>query len=113
MTNKLKNINSLIKEVKLTGEDLITLKDGAINKTLGLSAAISEIYRDFINSADELKGVGVEVPVDILLLQMERFVEACKVKDTIMMADVLNYEILDTLMVYSEIQEAVFGGLDG
>ncbi len=64
-----------------------------------LSAILSTVLSDLLN----LQQQGVELPVDIILNQVENLKNSYANKDMVMMADCLMYEIKDTLIFYIDV----------
>lgn len=46
---------------------------------------------------------GIELPQDVILVQLENMVEAFEHRDTLMLADTIEYELNNTFSVYLEI----------
>ena len=70
---------------------------------------VNNIYLGYINRADELKGRGIEVPVDILLSQMQNLMTAIDSKDIIMLADTMLYEIKEAILFFIDIENELGG----
>ena len=70
---------------------------------------VNNIYLGYINRTDELEGRGIEVPVDILLSQMQNLMTAIDSKDTIMLADTLLYEIKEGMLFFTDIENELGG----
>ncbi len=70
---------------------------------------VNNIYLGYINRTDELEGRGIEVPVDILLSQMQNLMTAIDSKDIIMLADTLLYEIKEGMLFFTDIENELGG----
>lgn len=89
---------------------LIMDTDDVVESTVKpLTGDISYIFQSFISDAGELAAMGVELPVDVIVSQLKRYMSAADMYDTIALADVLKYEIMDTVSVYMDIQEELYG----
>lgn len=64
---------------------------------------ICKIMLDFIRNSDEYTTLGFQIPKDVLLCQVKNFITSYEKKDPLMLADVLKYEISESLMFYREI----------
>ena len=70
---------------------------------------INNIYLEYINKADELRIQNIDVPADVLLLQMNNLMEAIDNKDIIMLADTMLYEIKEGLLFFIDIEKELGG----
>ena len=57
---------------------------------------------EMVDWAQQKKNTGGELPIDILLQQLQNLNEAYTQKDEILLADTLEYEISNALQVYME-----------
>ena len=66
---------------------------------------INKIFMEFIAIIPKLKELGVDIPSDVLIQQLKNLLEAYEYRDSMLLADTLRYEIIDTLSLYVEIME--------
>lgn len=64
---------------------------------------INNLIMKLISEIPYYRQLGVDLPDDVILAQLNNLLEAFEQKDTIMLADSLKYELADTLEVYKEI----------
>lgn len=61
-----------------------------------------QIMTEFLHFAEEKRALGEEFPVDIIICQIQNLNEAYRRKDAILLADTLQYEIINALYVFME-----------
>lgn len=64
---------------------------------------ISDIMQDLIQYIPILKECGIDIPLEVVVGQLNNLIDAYEHKDTMMLWDTLNYEIKDTFEYYIEI----------
>jgi len=64
---------------------------------------INGILRDFIGRIEEFKNYGIEVPEDVILNQIKNLMNGYEEKDSILLADTMEYEIKNTILFYTDI----------
>lgn len=67
--------------------------------------SMNSVIMEFIDRIPEFKEKGIDVPEDILLNQINNLVEGYENKDNALLADTLEYEITEALLMYQEIAE--------
>ena len=65
---------------------------------------INNIYTELIEKSDYYHEKGIEVPTQVLIMQLQNLLDAYENKDIIMLADTLEYEVKETLFFYNEIK---------
>lgn len=68
---------------------------------------INEIIAEFLNHVEEYTALGIEIPVDVIVSQLQNMEEGMKWKDNILLADTLEYEIQNTILFYNDILTAI------
>lgn len=66
---------------------------------------ISDIMQDFIQYIPIFKECGIDIPLEVVVGQLNNLMDAYEHKDTMMLWDTLNYEIKDTFEYYIEIKK--------
>lgn len=66
---------------------------------------LNDIIAEFIEDIPRFKQFDVDIPQEVILSQLDNLLDAFENKDTIMLADTLEYEIKQALMVYKDILE--------
>lgn len=64
---------------------------------------ISKIMIEFINRCDQYNQMGMEIPKEVLLSQVQNCLEAYKKGDVLMLADSLHFEISQSLSLFCDI----------
>lgn len=65
---------------------------------------IQKEYQEFIKIIPQLNEIGMEINIQDELQQLRSLSEAIENKDKILFYDTLNFEVIDTLLLYSEIK---------
>lgn len=103
----LNEVKEVEKTLKLVGQSLMEYSDTAYESTVRMTRYISTIYEDLIQLIPFLKEQGVDIPLDILVAQLNNYSKAIENKDIMMLTDSINYEVLDTVSLYREILEQI------
>lgn len=98
-----KDLNNLSQDVKEISLYFAQDKDEAYTEFSKKVENISEIMMSMINQSEKMNELGINVPKDIIIMQLENIVEGLDKKDSILLADTLEYEILPSLKFYQEI----------
>ncbi len=93
--------------LKIIGESLMEYSDSAYDNAVKMTKYISTIYGELIDLIPYLKKEGVDIPLDILVAQLNNYSQAVEKKDIMMLTDSINYEVLDTVSLYREILEQI------
>ena len=64
---------------------------------------LNEIIMKLISEIPYYRQLGVDLPEDVILAQLQNLLEAFEQSGTVMLADTLKYELTNTLQVYDEI----------
>lgn len=75
----------------------------AFENVNGIIDDISNVLGELIENAEVFKQIDVEIPEDVIGQQVDNFAEAMECKDSVLLADTLNYEIKNTLLFYIDI----------
>lgn len=101
---KVEEINGVIEVIDKINTEIY---DGNYGKAFIMAGKslkdISEIMQDLINYIPVLKDCGIEIPLEVVMGQLNNLMDAYEHKDTMMLWDTLNYEIKDTFEYYIEI----------
>lgn len=66
---------------------------------------VAEIMTSFIKNADKIREYDIDIPADVLILQLNNLLDAYENKDYVMLADSLHYELTEAIQLYVEIME--------
>ncbi|MBE5963303.1 MAG: hypothetical protein E7252_00010 [Lachnospira sp.] len=102
--DKFKEMKNRIEEVVR-----ILLRDDRenINKVDQLIKDMAPLLSDMVTHLLQLKQNGVDIPIEIVMTQMENLKNSYANKDMVLLADVLQYEIGDTIDFYIEILKEI------
>ena len=102
--DKFKEMKNRIEEVVR-----ILLRDDRenINKVDQLIKDMAPLLSDMVTHLLQLKQNGVDIPIEIVMAQMENLKNSYANKDMVLLADVLQYEIGDTIDFYIEILKEI------
>lgn len=78
-----------------------------INKVDQLIKDMAPLLSDMVTHLLQLKQNGVDIPIEIVMTQMENLKNSYANKDMVLLADVLQYEIGDTIDFYIEILKEI------
>lgn len=90
---ELPEIIRLLRQNDIQGYNLLNKKMESLNN----------VIVEFIDRIPEFKKKSIDVPEDILLSQINNLVEGYENKDNALLADTLEYEITEALLMYQEI----------
>ena len=105
MKSEIQIVKEEIDKIEQIVEALRQVKEYVWNSVNTEINIITEIFMRLIEKAQIIIDEGGEFPIDIVLQQIKNFNEALNMKDEILMADTLQYEIVNTMYVYLELLE--------
>lgn len=94
----LEKINDIVIKMR-QGKDKDAYKD--INEQMSV---INEIFVNVIKDITLFKENGIDVSENIIMMQLENMMDGLKYKDDVKLADTLEYEISETIKMYSKIK---------
>lgn len=74
-----------------------------------LMPEINRVMAGFISAIPEYNRQGAGIPIDVVVTQLNNLMDALKNKDTIMLADCIQYELTESISLYKEILEDLEG----
>lgn len=78
--------------------------DKDINKQLvACIKDINQILKEFMNRIKEFQSYGVDIPEEVVLTQMRNLMDGFENRDSVLLADTLEYEIKNTILFYNDI----------
>ena len=77
--------------------------NGVADEIREMFPKINQILLKLIGDSVRYEQIGIEVPQNILILQVKNFLEAYENKDVLMLADTMKYEIYEGLSYYREL----------
>lgn len=99
-----KDIQLLLEKLPDIIRKLRQNRDGQAYKELSaVLGKLNEIIVSFVSIIPELNRQGLELSEDMIVRQLKNVVDGFEFHDNILLADSLEYEIMDSLGVYSEI----------
>lgn len=57
----------------------------------------------FINAIPAINSMGLDIPTDVVISQLNNMVEGFQYKDNVLLADTLEYEIMESIKLYDKI----------
>lgn len=98
-------IETTIKSVEGCANCLFKSNMNQVQGILGdMIQNINAIYLHYINNAGKYKEYEIDIPVQVLLSQMQNLIDAIDNKDMMQMADSLWYEIREGLLFFKDIE---------
>lgn len=80
-------------------------RDRIMNQVNEVIPEISLFLNDVLNECVEQKDNDKNLPIDILIQQVKNWNESYTNKDIVMMADTIQYELMETIEFYIQIKE--------
>ena len=102
-------IDNVIGEMNGITEQLWQGNEEAYQKLSEYAKGWQQILQEMIANMCRWTEEGKEIPLDIVLCQLENFDMALTRKDDMMLADVLNFELKETLNYYKGLLEVYDG----
>lgn len=99
MIEQIQKMKTLLEEGEKVELELRQSQDGVWEHLAKILPDIIGVYQQFV----ELVNNGVEIPIDVLIQQLENFETAYGQKDMVVLADTLEYEIKEGICFYIEI----------
>ena len=99
MKDKMRDAQTLLQEIEEVAIDFYQGSDEAWQNFTKLMTRITSVYQWMVQIANS----GVELPIDVLLQQLENVESAYVKKDMFIMADTLEYEVREGVCFYIEI----------
>lgn len=95
ITNTFQSVNEMVMRLRQTADDAWDYVNVHIQE---LICKMTEM----VNWVQQQINAGEEIPIDILLQQLQNLYEAYEQKDEVLLADTLEYEISNALQIYYE-----------
>lgn len=102
MTEKIRVAETLLEQMEKVILKLRHNEDRAVTGVGELLPNIVEIFRELFHMADQ-RAIDIEIPVDILIQQLENFEQFYQQQDIVQLADTLEYEVQESVRFYIEI----------
>ena len=83
-------------------------RDRIMNQVNEVIPEISLFLNDVLNECVEQKDNNKNLPIDILIQQVKNWNESYIYKDIVMMADTIQYELMEAIEFYIQIKENSF-----
>ena len=102
MVEKMNDMRMIIENTEKMALQLRQMTDDTWNYVNQNIGSVISAMMVILEWAEELVKNGEEFPVDIILQQIQNLNDAYEKKDEVMLADTLEYEIVNALYVYQE-----------
>ena len=104
MSEKVRYIEEILNKI----DDIYILlcqgdKKEGFEKLNGMINELTNILGEILNSKEIFSKLEVEFPEEVVIQQINNLADAIEHKDTILLADTLNYEIKNTLLFYIDV----------
>lgn len=100
------NINDLLNELyELSDLFFMDKEKQAFAKLSELIKDINGTMTEFIEKIPEYNKQGANIPIDVVVAQLNNLVEGMKYKDTVMLGDCIKYELIESISLYKELME--------
>lgn len=100
------NINDLLNELyELSNLFFMDKEKQAFAKLSELVKDINGTMTEFIEKIPEYNKQGANIPIDVVVAQLNNLVEGMKYKDTVMLGDCIKYELIESISLYKELME--------
>ena len=99
------NIRELLNKISDITSNIFKQEYNIYDEVKNIIPDMQRIYKEFIELIPALNNIGMEIDINVPIMQLKNLLEALESKDKVMMFDTLNYEIKDTLSLYDEIKE--------
>lgn len=101
---KVEDIIPVIQKIENVNDEICFCEYSKAFGSVGeLLKEISDIMQDLIEYIPIFKECGIDIPLEVVVGQLNNLMDAYEHKDTMMLWDTLNYEIKDTFEYYIEI----------
>lgn len=99
------NIRELLNKISDITSNIFKQEYNIYDEVKNIIPDMQRIYKEFIELIPALNNIGMEIDINVPIMQLKNLLEALESRDKVMMFDTLNYEIKDTLSLYDEIKE--------
>lgn len=99
------NIRELLNKISDITSNIFKQEYNIYDEVKNIIPDMQRIYKEFIELIPALNNIGMEIDINVPIMQLKNLLEALESRDKVMMFDTLNYEIKDTLSLYDEIRE--------
>ena len=93
-------IGSIPKVVKYLRQNLDEIAYKEFGKII---IDLNKVMLTFINAIPSINQLGLDIPADVVVAQLKNTSDGFEFRDNVLLADALEYEIMDSLKLYSEI----------
>lgn len=99
-----KEIRTLLQNLPDIIKNLIQGKEGEAYNLLSKNLnTLNYVMLSFINMIPTLNKMGLDISTEIITRQLKNVSDGCEFRDNILLADSLEYEIMESLQIYLEI----------
>lgn len=103
---KVEEIISVMQKIENVNDEIYSCEYSKAFGSVGeLLKEIGDVMQEVIQYIPILKECGIDIPLEVVVGQLNNLMDAYEHKDTMMLWDTLNYEIKDTFEYYIEIKK--------
>ncbi len=104
MDNIDEKVNNLISRIPEVVKHLRQNRDDRAYNAFGkIIIDLNAVMVTFINAIPSINQLGLDIPTDVVVAQLKNTSDGFEFRDNVLLADALEYEIMDSLKLYSEI----------
>ncbi len=97
-------VKKLIRDIPLVVKLLRQNKGNEAYTQFGkMFSELNNAMLTFINAIPAINSMGLDIPTDVVISQLNNMVEGFQYKDNVLLADTLEYEIMESMKLYDEI----------
>lgn len=98
-------IDKVIEEMNIVAECVWKCEEDAYKRLTSYIEVWQQMLQQMLENMCYMQEQGVQVPFEIIMQQLDNFECALKKKDDFLLADVLKYELAETLKYYKGLME--------
>ena len=105
--NLIERNNKLNKKIDIAVNDIWENMGNVREKINPCIIEIQTVLKEFMDRVSEFQKLGVDIPMNVILEQLNNMVSGMEYGDMILLADTLEYEIKNTILFYTDILKAI------
>lgn len=98
-----KRNTQIVEKMDKITEDIWKNKKGINEELISCIKEINAVMKEFIGRVEEFRGYGVDIPEDVILSQLRNLMDGFEQRDSILLADSMEYELKNTILFYNDI----------
>ena len=103
MKSLLERNQRLLDKIHDVTDEIWENQGGNNRKIIECIKEINVVLQEFIQRIEEFRQYGVDIPEQVILEQMRNLMSGFESKDSVLLADTMDYEITNTILFYNDI----------